>query len=114
MKKKKTSPGKLYKDQLEKLKRAPNYRDIKPQIIYVGGKPTKEDYMTAYKKNRSLWKMARGIGKGQSRINQMENIKVTVKDKRILKRLGYDNIDDIKNHYEALCLIKDLKDNNTD
>ena len=104
------SPRKLYKEQMEKLKRLFKYNKIKNQITYVSSNATAEEYMAAYKKNRRLWKISRGVIPGQSRVNQMKSLKITVKDKRILKEYGYTDLSFLKNHYEAKCLIDKLKE----
>lgn len=103
------SPSKLYKEQLVKLKRLPEYNRIKNQIVCVGNNATAEEYMDAYKKNRKLWKTARGVVSGQSRVNQMKSLKITAKDKRILEKYGYTDLNFLKNHYEAKCFIDELR-----
>lgn len=104
------SPSKLYKDQMEKLKRLSEYNKIKNQIIYVSSNATSEEYMAAYKKNRRLWKISRGVVPGQSRVNQMKSLKITAKDKKILEKYGYSDLSFLKNHYEAKCFLDKLKE----
>ena len=102
---KKKSPKQLYLHQLEKNSRISSV--YRKKMVLVGKNATKEEYMAAYKKNRSLWKQARGVTPGGGRKKQMQALKVTVKDKRILSKQGYsdEEISKIKNHYEAKILI---------
>lgn len=104
------SPSKLYKEQMEKLKRLSEYNKIKNQIIYVSSNATADEYMTAYKKNRKLWKKTRGIVPGQRKVNQMKALKITPRDKRVLQKYGYVDLSFLKNHYEAKCFIEKLKE----